>query len=490
MCSATVQFNDLLWSSDEIITSRYEKSACALIAIKQILEKNLPLGGKEQTFLDQYKYCMEVDQEIFSRVWTDPTAYYWVRLAYQLLANHQSGVPLDGLATRYCEYLGFGSVADALIYHLHQFNRYILALHLHAGTDCKFDKPLPVSFPLAIPASRLSVGSNGNANILGIEKGVLSIEINSKIVKVKLQPGTFSGIEVNECPVATYEDFELPLHPQAFNNLPGLTFTDAALVTSPDYQKKYISLVGQTLEKMHRYSPHCFHQFKDMIQFIALKNIKDGDYTNLSHSELPGTFVASMVNNPYMLAETFIHELHHNRLFFVEEKGPFFETEKLHPLNVLEFYSPWRSDLRSLHGIFHAVYVYIPVTEYWLSIISAEDTDKMLSEFAWQRLIIMILQLRIGLSQLQRFASFTSYGEAVLENMIQSVAKMESKIEDLRKTRAAMPVITKFFSEDGELEFQTSKLTNRHLTAEEYVREHVTLYAPQDQQEEIIRILP
>jgi len=485
MSAVPVEINDLLWSNDEIIASRYEKSACALIAIKRILEKNLPLAGKEQSFLKQYNYCMGVDQDIFSRVWTDPAAYYWVRLAYQFLANHQSGSPLDGLATRYCEYFGFNSSADALVYHLLQFNRFILALHYHAGTDCEFEVPLPVLLPFAIPASRLSIGLGGKADILGINKGIVSIEINGEVIKVRLEPGTYNGIKVNECPAARYTDFELPLHPHAFNNLPGLTFTDPVLAASLDYQQQYIDLAGQTLEKMHRYAPRSFQQFRDMIRHIALKNMSTGDYTNLSHSELPGTFVASMVNNPYMLAETFIHELHHNRLFFVEEKGPFFETDKVHPLNVLEFYSPWRNDLRSLHGIFHAVYVHIPVTEYWLSIIGADDTDELLSDFAWQRLIIMILQLRIGLLQLQRFAELTDYGQAVFENMLQSVSKMEEKIEQLSKTRSATPAMTRFFSEDGVLELQVSKITDRPLTAVEYVREHVTLYAPQDQQEEI-----
>lgn len=480
-----MDIDDLLWSDDEIIVGRYEKSACALIAIKQTLEKNQPLAGKEKSFLKQYRYCMDVDHEIFSRVWADPSAYYWVRLAYQFLANFQSGAPLDGLATRYCEYFGFVTSADALEYHLQQFNRFILALHVHSGTECKFEKPLPVILPFAIPASRLSIGSDGKADILGINKGTVLIEYDGEIFQVQLEPGTYNDIKVHECPVARYADFELPLHPHAFNNLPGLTFTAPVLSASLDYQQQYSDLAGQTLEKMHLYAPRSFQQFRDMIQYIALKNMKTGDYTNLSHSELPGTFVASMVNNPYMLAETFIHELHHNRLFFVEEKGPFFETDKIHPLNVLKYYSPWRNDLRSLHGIFHAVYVYIPVTEYWLSMLGSDDTDEVLADFAWQRLIIIILQLEIGLLQLQRFAELTDYGQAVFENMHQSVSEMKRKIEELRKTRPALPVIAKFFSEEGVLEHQISKITEHPLTAVEYVREHLTLYAPQDQQEDI-----
>ncbi len=489
MSAVPLEFNDLLWSSDEIIASRYEKSACALIAVKQILEKYLPLAGKEQSFLKQYQYCMEVDQEIFLKVWTDPTAYYWVRLAYQFLANHQSGAALDGLATRYCEYYSFNSSADALEYHLQQFNRFALALHFLAGTDCKFDEPLSVLLPFAIPATQISIGINGKGDILAISKGILSLQIDDEIIPVKLEPGTYNGITVNKCPVTKSADFELRLHPHAFNNLPGLTFTDPVLAASLDFQQEHAGLVRQTLEKIQRYSPRNYKQFTEMIRYIALKNMKTGDYTNLSHSELPGTFVASMVNNPYMLAETFIHELHHNRLFFVEEKGPFFGTEKVHPLNVLEFYSPWRNDLRSLHGIFHAVYVYIPVTEYWLSIIGADDTDEMLADFAWQRLIIMILQLRIGLLQLQSFAELTDYGRAVLENMFQPVSKMERKIEELKKSRPDTPVMTKFFSEEGSLELQISKITNQPLTAVEYVREHVTLYAPQDQQKVIFNEL-
>jgi hypothetical protein len=68
---------------------------------------------------------------------------------------------------------------------------------------------------------------------------------------------------------------------------------------------------------------------------------------------------------------------------------------------------------------------------------------------------------------------------------------MERKIEELKKSRPDTPVMTKFFSEEGSLELQISKITNQPLTAVEYVREHVTLYAPQDQREVIFsRLIP
>ena len=93
--TASSTFHHRLWDDQEVITHRYKKSACALIAVKEALEKDLPLSANGREFLDQYVTCRDADALLFTRVWTDPTAYYWVRLAYQLLANCLSGAPLD-----------------------------------------------------------------------------------------------------------------------------------------------------------------------------------------------------------------------------------------------------------------------------------------------------------------------------------------------------------------------------------------------------------
>ena len=248
-------FHRRLWDDQEVITQRYEKSTCALIAVKQALEKQLPLSASGRLFLDQYAACRDADPLLFTRVWTDPTAYYWVRLAYQLLANNLSGAHLDRLAEKYHEEIGVVSSHAALEFHLGQFGRFVLSLHYHAGSEYGFIEPLQVRLPFVIPATGLSIGTSGVAEVLGIAKGILSLRSDGRTVRVRLEPGTRQGIPVRQCPVARHHDFELRLLPQAFNNLPGLDFLDPVLGASLEFQEKHAGLVEQTLKIIHQYAP-------------------------------------------------------------------------------------------------------------------------------------------------------------------------------------------------------------------------------------------
>ena len=88
-------------------------------------------------------------------------------------------------------------------------------------------------------------------------------------------------------------------------------------------------------------------------------------FVNVSASELPGAFVCTVPADLYVLAGSFIHEFHHNTLFGIEERGPFFDMSEEDVVEGENHYSPWVETLRPLHGILHAVYVFLPVFRYW-----------------------------------------------------------------------------------------------------------------------------
>jgi hypothetical protein len=137
-----------------------------------------------------------------------------------------------------------------------------------------------------------------------------------------------------------------------------------------------------------------------------------------------------MINQSYDLADTLIHEFNHNFLYALEEDAPFFETGTEH---VEAFYSPWRPDPRDLHGVIHAVYVFLATTRYWLSVRRAGEDSGPLADYVTDRLVRYPLQLRIGAGVLAEHAQFTDYGRTLF-------AEMLGEIDELTRELAAAGV--------------------------------------------------
>ncbi len=147
-----------------------------------------------------------------------------------------------------------------------------------------------------------------------------------------------------------------------------------------------------------------------------------GGAANVTASELPGAFVCTVPSDPYVLASSFIHEFHHNTLFGIEERGRFFEASDQDEIEGENHYSPWVETLRPLHGILHAVYVFIPVFRYWSAIAREGSLSEVRLAFAREQLAQIPAQLQIGVNQLRRHARFTPFG-AMLVDALAAEAK-------------------------------------------------------------------
>ena len=469
-----INADSVLWKDTGIFRSRYEKSASALIAVKQALERNRPLGGGEGEFLDLYQIASAARPEHFGTVWSDPTAYFWVRLAYQLVASCLTNSPLTNLGRAYCADLGTLDSREALTRHLADFKRYVLALHCLSGEDCAFTRPLEVTLPFAIPATRVSLAGKGSAQIHGLVDGDLEVSYGGSTVRLALIPTRSSDpltLTVDECPVVSHEGYELLLQPHAFNLL-GLDFVQPVFDVGHAYQREHAHVVAQALSLIGRYQPETYSQFRNVMRYIALKPLRKGEYSNSSHSDLPGAFVCGIVHEPYELADGLIHEFNHNRLFFIEEIGPFFSD----PEDALEshsYYSPWRADLRPLHGILHALYVSLPVCRFWLQVYLGAEVAGMRLTYVRDRLVRIPLQLQIAVHQLARNARFTDFGKMLFEQLKRDVGDIHDAIAG-----SGIPIDVPALEclEDGSFTHQFSKSQNRSLSVREAVLEHIRDY--------------
>jgi len=460
----------LLWSDRRPFQERYEKSAAALLAVREVLSRHRPLQGGEDEFLSLLAWAEELPADVFTAVWKDPAAYWWVRMAYQFVGLLVAGTPLGAAAADYCRATNAHSPAAALEHHLQDFKRFVLALAVLGERDMALDRPLEAMPPMAIPGTDLYLEAPRPVRVLGCSGRSLTVEYDGKRRQFSLAADVAGEpVRVARCPEATTAGCRVRLMSALFN-LPGLDFGSPLRGLDGGYQRSRLSLLEAALAQMARYAPETFAQFRDYTQVVAMKPLSAGGFTNLSYSDLPNAFIAGTIEEPAELADSFIHEFHHDRLFFLEEAGPYFEDSADNALERDGFYSPWRDDLRPAHGILHAVYVHVPVIGFWLALHADAQVPAALHEYAAERVARFLWQLDLGIHQLRRHVRFTDYGQALFDGMCRAV--------EAQRARATAEVISDRVAaltcnEGGGFRTELSALDGRALSVREAIAEHV-----------------
>jgi len=274
-----------------------------------------------------------------------------------------------------------------------------------------------------------------------------------------------AAIATEECPVARAAGLDWRLQPAAFR-LPGLGFEMPSEAIEPGFQERLAGFTADAFEIIARMRPELQPAFESVARVLAFKTPDSADYTNLTHSELPGSFVCSAALHPYDLADTLVHEFHHNLLYALEEDSPFFEpgTEA-----IIAYYSPWRSDIRDLHGVLHAMYVYVAATWYWLAVHRSGEATGDLADYTVDRLVRYPLQLRIGEAVLDDNARWTDHGRDLFERL-----RAERSAIDAAVAVAGIPFDASAVTcnEEGEIS-SWLEADGRPQTARDSVRWHL-----------------
>jgi HEXXH motif-containing protein len=479
---------ELLWTATDLFHARHTKSASVLIALQRTLDRTRPLGGDEQEFLALYARLAAADSDAFTAVWSDPRAFFWTRIAYQLVRACLTGAPLSPLATAYAAALGTGSPPATLARHLDAFKELCLAVAERTGDDWIFERPFRARLPFTIAGARWALEGEGPIEVAGVAGGRLRVAHGGRTVEIALPggdggapasgrgedagraEGTAGGPVLRRAPVAAHAGCELVLNPFAFD-LPGLDMAPALRATGLEYQERHRGLVVKALAAIDRYAPETFAHFRDTMRVAAAKRGPDGPFTNVSYSELPGACIVSVSDSPLAMADRLIHEYHHNRLFTVEEHGALFERPAT--AGPPAHYSPWRNDPRPLQGLFHAFYVYAPVTRFWLRALAAGDLAPADRAWAVERLLRTSRRFVLAESVLARAAEMTPFGRACFEELRARVGELQGEI-----ARAGLPadVPALRMEEDGSTVPERSEVDERPLSVNEALAEHVRLH--------------
>jgi HEXXH motif-containing protein len=451
----------LLHTDPDVLRAPRNAAVAVLEAIRAALARESVPSERVRGFADVADRALAAAPDALDAVLGDPTFYRWTRTAHRLLH--------DG-------------PREAFERHLDSFRAFAVGIAVRTGETWTFRSPLVVPLPWAVPASRVSLEGEGSVRVLGTRGGLLRVARETgPEAALALGPrgrDPRTGIAVRECPVARRGSFALPLHPHAFAGT-DLPFAEPALAAGIAYQERHAGLVTRALEALERHAPAAFDGLRRAARWCALKPWGAGGYDDFSHPELPGSFVASAVADPLVLADHLVHEGCHIRLSMIEETGALFESGGDEP----SFYSPWRDRPRALHGILHGVYVFTSVARYWASVFRSGDGSDAERAFAADRLVRLPLQLALARDVLRRHARLAPLGRAIFERLSVEVDETERRVREAGPPDDARALA---IGDDGACVPETSARDGRALRAREAVLEHAARNDPEGRHDAVL----
>ncbi len=399
-----------LWEDPEEWRAPWRAQAAAVRDLLAEIAARRPLGGGERPFLDAAEDWLRARAEE-DPGWNGPFGYGWVREARRRLGAADPSGSREPLAR-----------------HLDRFQAFPLARAVRSGRDHVLPAPVRVQGPFALPGTRFSFDAEGGVlELHGLQRGALVAGLPGHA------PASFDlgpegpGVDApadrpvaGHCgPVAHHAGFELPLIPHAFAHL-GIPQAEPALRAGPDYQKLQAEGLSRTLGQVARFAPEAFAACRGVLRAAAFKPRDWGGYDDYSHADLPGSCLLSAQPDSLELGDHLIHELQHNRLQMLEERGPLFAGDGGERPRA---YSPWRDSLRGLYGILHGVFVFLGVQRYWAGALAVGpgDLDPQHRAYALDRAVRLPLQLRMAVGVLRRHARLTELGRAVLQVLEEDV---------------------------------------------------------------------
>jgi uncharacterized protein len=134
-------------------------------------------------------------------------------------------------------------------------------------------------------------------------------------------------------------------------------------------------LIRQAFAIIERYDPDLATEMgwlSPEVQLIRDPSADPDKSVSFSDNSVPGALYVSLRRgagwvSPYDLADSLIHEHRHQKLYLLQAASPLIAIDA--PL----VQSPWREDRRPPSGLFHAVFVFYGLLNYWRFVASTAD---------------------------------------------------------------------------------------------------------------------
>ena len=146
-----------------------------------------------------------------------------------------------------------------------------------------------------------------------------------------------------------------------------LPFGDRIVFESGDVAAKGAGLVAEAFEIIDSWRPALIGEIRLLdtdVQFIRDPSAHPDKAVSFSDNSTFGALcvavaVSGGMIDPYLLADSIIHEHRHQKLYLLQREVRLFHADE--PL----VRSPWREDPRPPSGLLHAVFVFVHLHEYW-----------------------------------------------------------------------------------------------------------------------------
>jgi len=150
------------------------------------------------------------------------------------------------------------------------------------------------------------------------------------------------------------------------------------------------------------------------VQFIRDLDAHPDKAVSFSDNTTPGALylgirVGGSLIDPYLLADSLIHEHRHQKLYLLQREVPLVEEDR--PLVP----SPWREDLRPPSGLLHAIFVFVHLGEYWQHLADNGGTRELRTR-AIGELAIIRERIEVGFPTL-RGTQLTIYGRELVDRL-------------------------------------------------------------------------
>jgi HEXXH motif-containing protein len=437
---------ELLWRDVEVYEQLRRKTAATLCALERACRQRSGEAARE--FLDS---CLLLTGAAAPRqVIAAPSALAWCHRAYDLERAARAG---EAEAER------------LLSAHLHAFKLFAAGAALLLGADRRFATPLMLDRPVIIPGTLLRLSGPAALALHGVQDGALLVGTRETESPWRLSKGPIDGVELREMPVARHGGATIMLGAEVFD-LPGMGPADARSAVPADrsYQKRCAPMVELALAATERHDPELFARMKLALSAVAMKPRAAGDFQGISFSDFPGAFIISYVAHPYLIAESMVHEFHHNRLFAIESAVPLVEETGT---EAALYYSPFRPDPRPIRGLLHGLYVFAAVWRFWDKVSQATDIEPVLRAFAVDRTFRVAFQLAIACKQLSSHPGLTPNGQAVFAILARETEDIVAAVD---RSGHGMDSPAAFCSEDGVMRIEVDEGTGVALTVADALR--------------------
>lgn len=147
---------------------------------------------------------------------------------------------------------------------------------------------------------------------------------------------------------------------------------ELVLMTSSIGEMKDFSVkIEVALHLIRKFSPDSWNRFKAFTEVII--PIKQEELVSYSHQDLPGTSMINLYHRDFVdLLDDLLHENGHHHLNYYLNLGKVIEE----PLENI-YYSPWRSTLRPLRGIYHAYFTFFWAFKLFSQMADSKELDSI-----------------------------------------------------------------------------------------------------------------